>query len=143
MKNLETMEATRVHVGRLDHGADLLDELTLFCARNTITTASVEAIGAVQKARIGYYDQQQREYLYNEIDQPMEITKLVGNVSIKDGDPMVHAHITLADRQGRCFGGHLAQGTVIFACEVIIRELAGPQLIRQYDEETGLYLWEE
>jgi len=73
----------------------------------------------------------------------MEITKLTGNVSLKDGQPMVHAHITLADEQGQAFGGHLAEGTRIFACEVIIEAYAGDIFERTWDETTGLSLWEK
>ncbi len=69
-----------------------------------------------------------------------EITKLVGNVSLKEGRPMVHAHVTLAD-EGKAFGGHLAPGTVVFACEFIIQVFEGVSLTRSLDAETGLQLW--
>ena len=55
---------------------------------------------------------------------------------------MVHAHVTLSDEQGNAFGGHLAPGTVIFACEFVIQELAGDALTRGFDEQTGLPLWQ-
>ena len=35
---------------------------------------------------------------------------------------MVHAHVTLGDAEGRAFGGHLAAGTPVFACEFVIQE---------------------
>ncbi len=34
---------------------------------------------------------------------------------MKDGEIFVHAHITLADRKGRAYGGHLMPGTMVFA----------------------------
>jgi predicted DNA-binding protein with PD1-like motif len=55
---------------------------------------------------------------------------------------MVHAHITLADDKGRVFGGHLASGTIIFACECVIEKFDGQAFRRIYDEETGLVLWD-
>ena len=54
---------------------------------------------------------------------------------------MVHAHVTLADKNGKAYGGHLAPGTEIFACEVIVQALEGPEFKRGIDEETGLPLW--
>ena len=55
---------------------------------------------------------------------------------------MVHAHVTLADAAGRAVGGHLAEGTPVFACEFIITEyLADQTLVRQNDPDTGLMLW--
>ena len=90
---------------------------------------------------VGFYDQQARKYDFIEIDKQLEITKLIGNISLRDGKPMVHAHITLSDSQGNAFGGHLAPGTIVFACEFIMNSYDGPDHIRDYDEQTGLPLW--
>lgn len=103
----------------------------------------IEGIGAVQKARVGYYNQVSREYQFIEYDQPLEITKLSGNVSTRDDVPFVHAHVTLADEKGNAFGGHLAPGTILFACEVIVESFEGPALERSHDATTGLPLWKE
>jgi hypothetical protein len=135
------MRLKQTFMGRLSHGADLLEELTAVCLEQGICLGRVEAIGAVQKARIGYYDQDAREYNFVEINKHLEIIKLVGNISIREGEPMVHAHIALSDSKGDAFGGHLATGTIIFACEFIINSYDGPDYIRDHDEQTGLPLW--
>lgn len=128
-------------IGRLDCGSDLLGALTSICNDNGVTLGTVSAIGAVQKARIGYYHQDTHKYEFREFDQHMEILAVIGNISIKDGEPIVHAHITLSDREGRAFGGHLSPGTVVFACEYVIEIMTGPRLERGFDEQTGLPLW--
>ncbi len=128
-------------LGRLSFGGDLLEELNGICAAQNIHLGRVEAIGAVRKARIGYYHQDTRAYEFHEFNEPMEIASLVGNVSIKDGKPFVHAHITLTNAAGAAFGGHLAPGTVVFAGEVLVQEFHGPALQRAFDETTGLPLW--
>ena len=138
---MKKVEKHSVYMGRLSHGADLLEELNRLFWESNIECGRVEAIGAVQRACLGYYDQTRREYKFNTIDAPLEILKLSGNVSIKDGKPMVHAHITLADENGRAFGGHLGPGTIIFACECIIEAFEGPTFQRIHDEQTGLPLW--
>lgn len=48
----------------------------------------------------------------------------------------------LAHGAGTTFGGHLAPGTLVFACECVIQVLEGPQLVRRWDEQTGLPLWD-
>lgn len=131
----------KTFIGKLKFGGDLLGELTSVCEENYIRLGRVEALGAVKKARVGFYDQQAREYNFLEIDKPLEITKLIGNISLRDGKPMVHAHITLSDSQGNAYGGHLAPGTIVFACEFIMNSYDGPDHIRDYDEQTGLPLW--
>jgi len=141
MPDMQAVEKKAVYMGRLDYGADLLEELTRICKDRSLVCGRVEAIGAVQKACIGYYDQTKREYQFHTLERPLEILKLAGNVSVKDGEPMVHAHITLADGEGRAFGGHLAPGTVIFACECIVEAFEGPTFNREFDVETGLPLW--
>ena len=72
----------------------------------------------------------------------MEIVAGLGNISIKDGKPFAHIHLTVADEQGWCYGGHLVPGTEVFAGEIFIRETEMvPALKREYDEATGLTLW--
>ena len=128
-------------IGRLKHDADLLEALTGICNENKIMLGRVEAIGAVKKAVIGYYHQDTREYEYLTLHQHLEILNLTGNISIKDDSPMVHAHVTLADAEGRSFGGHLSSETIVFACECIIEPYEGALLERGFDEVTGLPLW--
>jgi len=131
----------RCLVGRVAHGADLLEELTALCRQKRIRLGRVEAVGAVSSARVYVYDQAAREYRLLAFDRPMEIAALAGNVSLKEGEPMVHAHVVLADADGRAWGGHLAPGTVVFACEYVVQEFTGAALEREHDAGTGLSLW--
>jgi len=141
MATFEKAQPGTCLIGRAKHGADLLEELTAVCAENNITLGSVTAIGALQKARVGYYNQDTRSYEYLDLDRHLEITALVGNVSLKDDKPIIHAHVSLSDNEGRGFGGHLAPGTIVFACEFVIQSLEGAELCRGLDDETGLPLW--
>ena len=136
------LQPVRKIMGRLAKGADLLGALEEQCRTHGITLGEVWAIGAVTKARLGYYKQTDQKYMFLDLDRPMEILTLIGNVSLKDGQPMVHAHVTLADDEGRACGGHLAAGTPVFACEFVIQECRSEQVFqRAMDEETGLFLW--
>lgn len=141
MAIVKKVKSKELFMGRLDYGADLLEEITDICRKNNIQLGRVEAIGAVQKASLAFYNQQAFEYQCFTLDKPLEIIKLVGNISLKDGNPFVHAHIALADKNGAVYGGHLASGTIIFACEIIIESIAGASFERKYDEETRLPLW--
>ena len=132
----------RSFMGRLAKGEDLLQALEKLCQTHNITLGEVRALGAVERARVGYYDQEERKYYFIDFDQHLEILTLVGNISLRDGKPMVHAHVTLADAKGGAVGGHLAEGTPVFACEFVIHEyLADQTLSRQNDPATGLMLW--
>jgi len=130
------------HLIRLPHGADLLEALTEQCRQRGITMGFVSVIGAVEGATIGYYDQKERVYRSSQIAGGLEITSCNGNISLKDGAVMVHAHILLSDDEGKTYGGHLMSPTTLFAGEALIQELEGEPLEREYDEVTGLFLWQ-
>ena len=133
----------RFLMGSVPCGSDLLEAFTRVCEQERILLGRIEAIGAVQKAAFGYYDQKNRRYRTIEKNGEFEILSCIGNISICDGVPMVHAHITFADEMGSACGGHLVSGTVVFAGEFSIQELQGAALVREYEEKTGLKLWRQ
>lgn len=133
--------AGRAFVGRLETGSDLVEEIERYCLEQSVVAAQVTVIGAVRRARYAYYEQDDHRYRELETDTHHEITGFVGNVSLRDDRPFLHAHATFADAGGATVGGHLLHGVEVFAAEVMIRELAGVTLTRMPDEETGLSLW--
>ena len=136
-------EPGRIVMGRLERGDDLLPQLTALCQEHQIRVGTLSALGAVERATVGYYDQKAQQYHQHVFDQPMEIIQLTGNISGKDGETFLHCHVALSDDQGRCHGGHLFEGTTVFACEYLITELSGPVPQRKPHEATGLVLWQE
>jgi predicted DNA-binding protein with PD1-like motif len=133
--------AGRAFVGRLETGSDLVGEIERYCRDQEIVAAQVTVIGAVRRARYAYYEQTDHRYRELESATHHEIVGFVGNVSLRDNRPFLHAHATFADADGATVGGHLLSGCEVFAGEVMIRELGGVSLDRQPDEETGLALW--
>ncbi len=131
----------RSFIGQLSYGEDLYDSLTEIVRREKVILGRIHGIGATTEAVVAYYDQHSKTYQSLEFKSGMEILNLSGNVSIRDGQSFVHAHITLSDAQGNVFGGHLMKGTKIFACEVTIEEFDGEPLERGKDDRTGLFLW--
>jgi predicted DNA-binding protein with PD1-like motif len=126
---------------RVEHNSDLIQFITELAEKENIVVATITAVGALKKAKLGFYNQEKHEYQEIKIDSPHEIACCVGNISIKDGRPFVHAHAVLADKNGNTKAGHLFEG-MVFAAEVHLRELKGAVLERKYDEVTGLSLWE-
>jgi uncharacterized protein len=126
----------------LRRGEDLLGALnSLFRSRGT-TNAAFNVIGVVSHAILGFFDPSIRQYRTKGFSGHHEIVSCMGNVSEKDGEPFVHAHIVLAGEDFGCLGGHLMPGTVIFVSEVAVFPMSGPALARKLDEQTQLALWE-
>ncbi|MCK8818051.1 DNA-binding protein [Natroniella sulfidigena] len=130
-----------IYKGKLELGDDLLTKLTEIVQEKEITTGKVTALGAVKEAVVSFYDQNKQKYGAKNLAQPLEIINLIGNISLKDGEPIIHAHIALGDEDGMLYGGHLEEGTIVFACEFIIEEYQGEPFRRGLDQETGLPLW--
>lgn len=132
----------RVLAFRLAYGCDLLKALQAIVEENDIRFGWLHFLGGVQKARVAYYLQDRKEFVTLSLEEPMEILAGLGNVSLKEGKPFVHAHVTFMDKEGKAWGGHLLEGTVVFAGEVFIQELLLPALPeRVHDEVTKLFLW--
>jgi predicted DNA-binding protein with PD1-like motif len=128
-------------VGRLQTGSDVVEEIERTCAEQGILAAEVTLLGAVQHAAYAYYDQAQQQYVELASDDHHELAGWVGNISLRDGRPFLHAHATFADETGGTVSGHVLRGTQAFVAEVIIHEWTDLSLVRTHDETTGLALW--
>jgi hypothetical protein len=126
---------------RLPKDEDLLEAMTREFKERSIKKATFTLIGAVTNAVIGFYDNVAREYRNKEFKEMLEIASCIGNVSEKDGDIFVHAHVVLGKQDYSCVGGHLMPGTTIFAAELFGYPVPGAGLVRKFDEPTGLALW--
>src|SRR3990170_9162051 len=126
---------------RAEHDSDLIKSVAELAKKNEITTATFTAIGALKNAKLGFYNQKKHDYSETLLSTPQEIASCIGNVSMKDDEPFVHAHAVLADQNGYTNAGHLLEGKV-FAAEIHLTELVGAKLVRKNDPVTGLSLWD-
>lgn len=128
---------------RLPKGADLLDALVTVCQEKGITKGHISCIGALEKAVLGYYPQDTRQYVTHTLDAGTEILAGLGNISLKDGEPAIHLHLTLLKSDFTITGGHAMPGNILFAGEACITPIDGPRLHRGLDAATGLPLWDQ
>ncbi|HEX6139462.1 MAG TPA: PPC domain-containing DNA-binding protein [Candidatus Limnocylindria bacterium] len=131
----------RTFVGRLETGSDLVGEIERFCAEEGISAAWVSVVGAVQHAAYAFYDQEAKAYSNLASSEHHELAGFVGNISLRDGKPFLHAHASFGDGSGATVTGHLLPGCVVWVAEVTLREMTGVELVRTPDELTGLALW--
>ncbi len=126
---------------RVTHDAELLRFITDFAQGQRIEAAHFTALGALKTARLGFYDQVKHIYGEETVSKPTELASCIGNVSLKDGVPFVHAHAVLSEASGKVKAGHLIEGRV-FAAEMHLTEFKGKKMERKPDPLTGLSLWE-
>ncbi|PIU19273.1 MAG: hypothetical protein COT18_08370 [Elusimicrobia bacterium CG08_land_8_20_14_0_20_59_10] len=122
-------------------GEDLLQAIQQFSHHHQVRCGLINAIGAVERATFGIYDQKTRKYVKHNVEKEMEINSLCGNISLFDDKPMVHAHASFSDSEGKALGGHLMAGTRVFSCEVFMQELTGDIKVRKLEKSTQLPLW--
>lgn len=129
-------------IGRLPHRSDLIGGLTAIATKNGIRAGALQVIGALERAKLGFYDQWHKSYRELPFDRHLEIVSGLGNISLRDGTPLVHLHLSLSDDEGKVWGGHGMEGCTVFAAEFFITPLPGIEPVRTFDETTGLHLWE-
>ena len=130
-----------VHILKPPFGSDLLKELEAFVRAEGINLAWLSGLGAVSRASIRYYDQAKKDWVDHDLDHRLEVVSMCGNVSLLNGEPIVHVHIVLADDAGQCYGGHLGNNTQVFNMEILLNTLSGPVVSRKMDAQTGLTIW--
>ena len=86
--------------------------LTQFCKDQSIINGQLSGIGAIKEIEVGAYDLAQKEYVTKKFDEIWELTSYQGNVLLKDGEPFIHAHITISNHSMDVKGGHLFEAQV-------------------------------
>jgi len=138
---VKSYELSRVHMGRLKPGTDLINGLLQKTEELDVRSGYIKVLGAVRGAVIGFYDQHEKVYHSIEMDEPLEIVTCHGNISVKDDETALHLHISLANEVGESFGGHLMDGTEVAVAEFCILQFDGQPLEREYDSNFNLDLW--
>ena len=124
----------------LEPGEDLLDGLNGAVAELGFQAATLQVIGGLRRARLGYFDPERKEYIDFSTGH-VEIASGLGNVSLRDGAPFIHLHLVVSERDGRSLGGHAMEGCVAYVVEAYLRALAGPAPVRQEQPGMGLKVW--
>lgn len=140
-------EGTRVLMGTITSGLDLHEALREMALAHNIETATLEILGGLHAVTFTTYDFAQQKRLPPLLfERPLEIISGHGTISLLDGQPHIHLHMSMSfrDKEARhgiaIVGGHVAQATV-FAVEVTCTAFSGTAVQRMFDPTTGLKLW--
>jgi uncharacterized protein len=113
-----------------------------FADLEAIAGASVTAIGAFERAKVGWFDFDAKHYKPISVDEQCEVLSLAGDIATGDnGKASLHVHAVLGMSDGSVRGGHLMEGIVRPTLEVTIVETAA-HLRRRTRPELGIALIE-
>ena len=130
----------RTFVAVLDAGDEAFATITDFANRHSLGGASLTAIGAFERATVGWFDLRAKTYRPIEIDQQCEGLTLLGGIAIgDDGRASLHMHAVLGLQDGTTRGGHFLKGIVRPTLEVTIVETP-THLRRRKQPELGIAL---
>lgn len=123
-KLVTAREEAQVHVAVLDSGEEAFATLARFAGEAGISAASLTAIGAFERATVGWFDFDSKSYRKIEVSEQCEVLSAIGDVAVgDDGKPSLHIHIVLGLSDGSTRGGHLLAGTVRPTLEVVLTEV--------------------
>ncbi|UCE20356.1 MAG: DNA-binding protein [Gemmatimonadota bacterium] len=124
---------------RLERGEDVLGTLTEFVGRRDIKSGTIQGLGAIKDLVLGIFDPEKKEYIKRTFEEDLELGNLTGNISILDGKPLLHCHVTAAGTDLKAYTGHLFSATVSVTGEFVITPFA-EEITRAPDEDVGLNL---
>ena len=122
-----------------ERGDDMMSNLQRFAAEQGLTASRFTAIGAFERATLGYFDWERKDYEHIPVEEQVEVLTLTGDVALEGTKPKVHAHVVLGRRDGSTVGGHLLEARVRPTLEVLLVD-APSHLCRVHDPVSGLAL---
>ena len=131
-----------VYILSIDNHQEIMEALAGFCREQNIAAGEITGIGAICEATFRFLDPATKQYVDKTFGEQMEITNLTGNISVKDGAPYLHVHLTCSRRDYTCIGGHLLKARINGACELLVKDFGPTHAGRKFDPETGLNLYE-
>ena len=136
------MEYKRIEnkiVFRLEMGEGLMESTQKIAAAENIKLASINGIGACSKIEMGYIDLSIKEYVFKTFKGNLEILQATGNITLKDGEPFPHIHISVANEDCKAFGGHLNEAIISATFEGVM-QIMDHEINREFNEDLGLAL---
>ena len=124
---------------RLEAGEELVESLCNFMRKEQIGCGAVTGLGAVDHARLGFYQVAKQNYLERTFEGEFEVVGLTGTMSWHDGEPFPHIHLMLTDEHFAAFGGHCFAARASATVELFVRAYA-ERVERHIDLQIGLHL---
>jgi predicted DNA-binding protein with PD1-like motif len=133
------VDGLKTYVLIFDRGDEVMRGLKEFAQRERLTASHFTAIGAFERATLGYFDWERKDYDRIPVDEQVEVVALAGDIALDDGAPKVHAHVVLGRRDGSALGAHLLDAIVRPTLELTLVETPAT-LRRAHDPASGLNL---
>jgi len=126
---------------RVEPDEELFDSLIKFAEKNKIKSGFFYGIGACKECEVGRYNEKKKDYDWFKFKKQLEISSLIGNLTLKENHFYLHIHASLGDKNLRTISGHLKK-LVIFPTGEIMFFAFNSKIERKYNKLTNLFLIE-
>jgi predicted DNA-binding protein with PD1-like motif len=123
---------------RFNSGENVLENFSEFLEKEKVSSGIFYAIGALEKAEIGYFLSEEKKYSSKVFEENLEVLSFTGNITLKEGKPFVHAHAVLGRKDFSVIGGHFVSGIVGATLELFVKQIQ--PAIERKEAENGLFL---
>src|SRR5271166_5971718 len=120
-------------------GDEAFSGLLEFAEQYHVTSAHFTAIGALNRATLGWFDPQRKMYKKIPIDGQHEVIGMSGDIALYQGKPVVHTHMVVGSPDGTTRAGHVLDAYVSPTLEVIVT-VDPVEMQKRFDPETDLTL---
>jgi predicted DNA-binding protein with PD1-like motif len=123
---------------RLNTGEEFILALKKLAQDLKIKGAWFWAIGAADRIEIAFYDLKKKKYIQRKFSGRLEILNITGNIAVKNGEVIIHAHGVFGTPRFGAIGGHIISCRISATCEIFLQKLS--RLRRKPDKKIGLNL---
>ncbi len=132
-------EATKQYAVIFYQGDEAFSGLLEFADKYHVTSAHFTAIGALNRAALGWFDPQRKMYKKIPINGQHEVIGMSGDIAFYQGKPVVHTHMVVGSQDGTTRAGHVLDAYVSPTLEVMV--IVDPiAMKKRFDPDTDLTL---
>ena len=120
-------------------GDEAFSGLLEFADKYHVTSAHFTAIGALNRATLGWFDPQRKMYKKIPINGQHEVIGMSGDIALYHGKAVVHTHMVVGSPDGTTRAGHVLDAYVSPTLEVMVN--VDPMAMKKrFDPATDLTL---
>jgi len=132
-------EPTKQYAVIFYQGDEAFSGLLEFAEKYHVTSAHFTAIGALNRATLGWFDPQRKMYKKIPINGQHEVIAMSGDIALYQGKPVVHTHMVVGSPDGTTRAGHVLDAYVSPTLEVMVT-VDPVAMQKRLDPETDLTL---
>lgn len=104
----------------LERGVKIVDSLVKMTEATKIKSASLFGMAGFDDPVLGFFDIEQKSFIYKKFEGFYEVGSLVGNITTLNGEIIIHLHAVLGLKDYSAITGHLQDATISVTAEISV-----------------------